>query len=232
MSAHIHSAQSGNQLLNQLSSDEYQALDPHIESVQLSVREAAYKRNREFRFVYFPVSCVMSVITPMRNERSVEVVSVGNEGFTGCELLIGASVAVENCICQVPGQSLRMPAATFQQAVNGDTPLRRITRHYMRAYIRQLAQAVVCNRAHSTEERFARWVLTMRDRAGSDHFTLNDEFLGYMLGESQSTINLVMNTFEHAGLIRYDGGYITLLDSAKMTKISCDCYGAIASLLH
>ncbi len=210
---------------------EYESLKEHIEIVEVSVREAAFKRNREFRYVYFPISCVMSVITPLRNDVSVEVASIGNEGFTGFDLLIGGTVAVENCICQVPGKSARMRVAAFQQAVDGDTSLRKLSHQYMRTYISQIAQTAACNRVHSTEERFARWTLMMRDRAGSDHFSLNTEFLTYMLGEPRSRVKLVANTFVHAGLLRYADGYITLLQRDKIEEISCDCYRAMA-LVH
>ncbi|WP_334188652.1 Crp/Fnr family transcriptional regulator [Noviherbaspirillum sp.] len=228
MSVQSDPSQSGNRLLGRLSPQEYEPLSAHIEVVEVSIREAAFKRNREFRHVYFPISCVMSVITPLRNDISVEVASIGNEGFTGCDLLIGGSVAVENCICQVPGKSARMRVAVFQQAIDGDTPLRRISNQYMRTYISQIARTAACNRMHSTEERFARWTLMMRDRAGSDHFSLNTEFLTYMLGESRSKVNLVANTFVHAGLLRYADGYITLLKGDRIEEISCDCYRAMA----
>jgi CRP-like cAMP-binding protein len=214
----------GNRLLNRLSAATYEELNPHIEIVQLSLREAVFKRERAYRYVYFPVSCVLSVVTALRSGQSVEVSTVGNEGFTCCDALIGGETASDNCICQVPGQSARMRIATFSEATNGDTELRRVAQDYMRNYTSQLSQTVACNRLHSTEERFAKWTLMMRDRAGSEHFHLNDEFLGYMLGEPRSTVRLVTRTFEHAGLLQYREGYVTLLQPAEIEAIACECY--------
>jgi hypothetical protein len=225
-----HSGQSGNKLLNLLPSDVFQELNPHIEIVQLSNRDTVFRRERDFRYVHFPISSVISVILPFRNGNSVEVATVGNEGFACCDALIGGVVAWENFICQGRGQSARMRMATFQEAVDGDTPLRRITRQYMRIYLSQIAQTVACNRLHSTEERFARWTLMMRDRAGSDQFSMNDEFLGYMLGEPRSVVKLVTRTFEHAGLLQYREGTITLLNVQEIEGISCECYHAIKKL--
>jgi CRP-like cAMP-binding protein len=225
-----HPGQSGNKLLNLLPPDVFQELSPHIELVQLSNRDTVFKREREFRYVYFPISSVVSVIMPFRNGNAVEVATVGNEGFACCDALIGGDVAWENFICQLRGQSARMRIATFQEAVAGDTPLRRITQQYMRVYLSQIAQTAACNRLHSTEERFARWTLVMRDRAGSDQFSLNDEFLGYMLGEPRSVVRLVTRTFEHAGLLQYQEGYIKLLNVPEIEGISCECHQAIKKL--
>lgn len=230
MSDEIHSAQSGNRLLSRLPRDAYQALNQHIEIVELSVRETVFKRGREFRYVYFPISSVLSVIASFRNGGSIEVAAIGNEGFTCSDVLIGGVVAPDSCICQVRGQSARMRVAAFQEAVAGDTPLRRITQQYMRAYISQLAQIAACNRLHTNEERFANWTLTMRDRACGDRFPMNDEFLGYMLGEPRSVVKLITRTFEHAGLIRCEGGYITVMNEAEIEGITCECYQTIKRL--
>lgn len=225
-----HPMQSGNKLLNLLPPDVFQALSPHIEIVQLSLRDVIFRRDREYRYVHFPISSIVSVILPFRNGSSVEVATVGNEGFTCCDALIGGVVAMENCICQLRGQSARMRIGTFQEAVAGDKPLRRITERYMRTYLGQIAQTTACNRLHSTEERFARWTLTMRDRAGSNQFTLNEEFLGYMLGEPKSVVKLVIRTFEHAGLLQCQEGYISLLNVPEIEGISCECYQAIKKM--
>jgi hypothetical protein len=49
---------------------------------------------------------------------------------------------------------------------------------YTQTTIVQVSQNVVCNTAHSTEQRAARWLLTTGDRVRSDGFALTQEFLG------------------------------------------------------
>jgi hypothetical protein len=66
--AHNHQVPVG-----RLSPEEYQSLNTHFEVVQVASRDAAFKRHREFRFVCFPISCAMSILTPLSNDIRVEV---------------------------------------------------------------------------------------------------------------------------------------------------------------
>lgn len=126
---------SPNGLLTLLSEQDYRALKPHLEKVQIKLRQAIAERGRPLCYVYFPQTAVLSVLALMQDGAAVEVGTVGSEGLAGIDVLVGSEQAVDTIICQIEGDALRMPAAAFRQAIDGDTPLRRIAQRYLQAYL-------------------------------------------------------------------------------------------------
>src|SRR5690606_18359312 len=152
-------------------------------------------------YVYFPCSAVFSVLTILQNATAVEAATIGYEGFCGSEILTGGERAAGTTICKVPGVSVRMRVSSFRQLAESDTPLRRVTQRFFQAYLCQVLQSVACNRLHSIQERFARWLLMTHDRTEGDRFYLTQEFLADMLGVHRPSISLVAREFQKAGLI-------------------------------
>ena len=63
-----------------------------------------------------------------------------------------------------------------------------------------------------------RWLLHMRDLAGSDDLMLTQEFLAQMLGVRRPSVSLVANPLQKAGLIKYSRGHMRLLDVKGLEK--------------
>jgi CRP-like cAMP-binding protein len=199
-----------------------------LELVQLSLKDVIYERGMPIQYVYFPVSCTLSVLAFMRTGAAVEVATIGNEGFSGVDLMIGADVASNTYVCQIAGDSVRMRASDFKEIINVNATLRNVTQCFLQAYVSQITQSVACNRLHTVEERFARWLLIMHDRATGDSFYLTQEFMADMLGVHRPTVSLVAAAYQQAGMIRYLRGHMTILNRAELEDASCECYGAVA----
>jgi CRP-like cAMP-binding protein len=91
----------------------------------------------------------------------------------------------------------------------------------------QAQQSAACNAAHKVEARLARWLLRCRDLSGSETLALTQEFLGQMLGGQRTSVSLVANILQQAGLIRYSRGRIHILDLEGLRESSCECYGTV-----
>ena len=216
-----------NRLLALLSAQDYHALASHLELVPLDIKEIIAERGQPIRYIYFPCTAVLSVLALMLDGQAVEVGTIGNEGFSGLDVLVGGDLATETAICQIKGKALRMPMADFNRATDGDTPLRRVTLRYLQAYLSMVSQSVACNRLHNVEARFARWVLMTHDRVLGDDFYLTQEFLASMLGVHRPTISLVAGAFQQAGMIRYNRGHMTILKREALEDICCECYDVV-----
>ena len=72
-----------------------------------------------------------------------------------------------------------------------------------------------------------RWLLYMRDLAGSNDLMLTQEFLAQMLGVRRPSVSLVANTLQKAGLIKYSRGRMRLLNIKGLQKGACECYGTV-----
>ena len=91
----------------------------------------------------------------------------------------------------------------------------------------QAQQSAACNVSHSIEARLSRWLLWTRELSGSDTLGLTQEFLAQMLGVRRTSVSLVANTLQNAGLIRYRRGRIEITDLEGLRAASCECYGRV-----
>ena len=178
--------------------------------------------------VYFPLSGVISLMTPMEDGSAVETATIGYEGMVGIMALLGGGfVSNYQAMGQVPGETLRMDADHFRAEVNGGGKLRSLMLTYAEALFAQISQGVACNGVHSIQERCARWLLETHDRAGTDHVVLTQEFLADMLAVRRPSVTVAAGMLQKAALIEYRRGQITILDRPGLEASSCECYQAI-----
>ncbi|HKG94428.1 MAG TPA: Crp/Fnr family transcriptional regulator [Gemmatimonadaceae bacterium] len=220
-----------NLILASLPADEYAAIAPRLERVSLPARHVVCDVNRPIDYVYFPETCVASVLSIMADRSGVETATVGYEGMTGIALFLGGERSVEHTFMQVPGDAYRLRAEDFLAAVGGGiggrTALATILGRYMQALFTLAAQTSGCNRVHTMRERCARWLLQTHDRAGADEFALTQHFLAQMLGVRRATVTEAAGALQEAGLIEYRYGKITIRDRAGLERVVCECYHII-----
>lgn len=219
----------GNHLLERLSDKQYEPLLSKLEIVQSKLKDVLYERNEPIPFVFFSSSAIYSNMIYMQDGAAIEVGTVGNEGFTPVELIMGATHATETAVCQVEGKGMRMTLDDFRDAVDGPTPLRHLCECYGQAYLSQVSQSVACNRLHHVEARFARWLLITHDRVQGNDFYLTQEFIAIMLGVHRPSVSVIAAEFQKEGVIQYNRGHMKILDRAQLEAKSCECYGAVRS---
>jgi CRP-like cAMP-binding protein len=91
----------------------------------------------------------------------------------------------------------------------------------------QISQSAVCNRFHSTESRFCRWLLSMQDRVESNTLPLTHEIISNMLGAERAHTSRTAKALQTSGLITYTPGMITILDRQGIEAKSCGCYQVV-----
>ena len=101
---------------------------------------------------------------------------------------------------------------------------RALTHAYAQAFLEQVLVSVACNGSHNLAQRFARWLLMMRDRSDSDSLQITQALLGDMLGVQRPTITNAAREFERRGLIERGRRQVTILDRARLAKAACECY--------
>jgi CRP-like cAMP-binding protein len=140
---------------------------------------------------------------------------------------MGSDLAIETTVCQIPGNTLRMPSDIFKQMTVNDTPLRRIALRYLQAYLSQVSQSVACNRLHALESRLARWLLMSHDRMRREDYLITQEYLAMMLGVHRPCVSLAAGTLQRAGLINYTRGKLRVMDREGLEAVSCECYAIV-----
>ena len=195
--------------------------------VSLSVKDVLYHPGDSIISVYFPLTCVISMMTEMENGATIEIATVGSEGVLGIAAYLGISVAVALGITQVSGEARRMNVEDFKQAAKSDERFDTILGRYTHALLMQIARSGGCNSLHSVEERYTRWLLMMHDRSNVDVFAFTQDFLSRMLGVSRARVNIVTRALEEAGLVNHSRSQITVLDWKGLEASSCECYRVI-----
>jgi CRP-like cAMP-binding protein len=216
-----------NRLLSALPRRECARLAAVLEPISLSFKEPIYDSGVSIRHVVFPTSGIVSLVTDVDEESTVEVATVGNEGMVGLPVFLGANSMPGRALCQIPGDGLRMDARAFKKEADRPGKLRQLLLLYTQATLNFIAQTAACNRVHSVEERCARWLLISQDRVGTNRIPLTQEFMGQMLGVRRATVNVAAGMLHKAGLIRYARGRITVLDRRGLEKSACECYRKI-----
>jgi CRP-like cAMP-binding protein len=219
---------SRNHLLAEVPAAELELIRSEAQRVRSRMREVIYAQGAAMDYVLFPENGVFSLLAEMSDGTVVETLTVGNEGMIGLPALMGATRSPTRAICQITGLAFRVPVDTVREAASlpGSVLFRRLAR-YAQAQLTSLSRSVACNRIHTAQQRYARWVLTTHDRVGTDEFPITQEFLAQMLGVTRPTISLVGQELHKAGLIHYAKGRLTVDDRTGLEGVACECYWSV-----
>jgi CRP-like cAMP-binding protein len=216
-----------NRILASLPSADQERIGSKLEWITLGAEEVLYEQEEIMKFVYFPTSAVVSMLSVMEDGASVEGATIGNEGIVGVSIFLGMERAIAKVMNQIPGKALRMKATEFQKEVRSNKMLNALVGRYTNALLAQIFRSAGCNRLHSVEERCARWLLMTYDRALSEEIPYTQELLAEMLGVRRPSVSVVAGAFQKAGLIRYSRGKIWILNLKGLKSAACECYGII-----
>jgi CRP-like cAMP-binding protein len=216
-----------NVILLALPDEEYNAMRPYLEHVDLPQYEVLYEPGEKIEFTYFLNEGMTSIVALSGDGRSVEVGIVGKEGMVGLSLTIGLRLSPFRAITQISGSGLRMRSDVFEDILRGSSTLRAELGRFALLHGMQGAQLTACNRLHEVEQRLARWLLMCQDHVDSGSFFLTHDFLAQMLGTGRPSVSLAVAALEHAGLIENSRGAVKILNRKNLEQAACECYGVI-----
>jgi CRP-like cAMP-binding protein len=215
-----------NRLIGALPHDEYQRIKPYLEPVIFHQRQSLFEAYENIRYVYFPETLVVSIVSALESGRTVEVGTAGYEGMAGLPLFLADNTSSVRAFAQIPGLAHRMDAKAFIE-LSAQGAFNQIMLRYTMAFVTMVAQTAACNGGHLVEQRCARWLLMTHDRVEGDRLTLTHEFLAFMLGIRRAGVTNVMRTFQDYGIIQYTRGQVEIIDRPRLEKASCECYEVV-----
>lgn len=86
--------------------------------------------NDRLRHVYFPMTCVLSSISILRDGTAVETAVAGREGAFGLLTVLGSSRISARCQVQIAGKAMRMEAEQFTPLFHRNETVRQLTMAY------------------------------------------------------------------------------------------------------
>ena len=186
-----------------------------------------YESGATMSHVYFPTTAIVSLLYVMENGASAEIAIVGHEGILGISLFMGGNSTPSRAVVQSAGQAFRLRAAYLEEEFNKAGSVLHLLLRYTQALITQMAQTAVCNRYHSLDQQLCRWLLLSLDRLRGDELVMTQELIANTLGVRREGVTESAVKLQHAGLIRYARGHITVLDRAGLEKRTCECYAVV-----
>ena len=221
----------GNFLLDRLPSSELEQLRPFMRIVSLKLGDVLYAgfAQHDITKVYFPLSCVTSMIALMTSGDTIEAGTVGREGLAGYQVVFGTRRMLERWVCQIPGKAASIDVSELWNAFKACPNLLSTLLLYGQSLMTAVSQSVACNGLHRVEYRCAKWLLLTHDRTRTDTFELTHEYFAIMLGVRRASVSVAFDGLRKAGIIDYRRGRISIIDRARLEGASCECYANITN---
>ena len=213
-----------NRLLLALPRKDLNHLHQDLEDVDCPYRHVLVEADSPLEHVYFPDKGVVSVLAVYPDGNSIEMATIGREGATGFQAVLGAKVSSARLLVQISGRAHRMSRMAFDRALQDVASFRSLMFAHVHALLEQVLISSACNAAHNVRQRLARWLLMMRDRHDEDTLPITQDLIAEMLGVYRPTVTRAVRSLERRGLIEVGRKRVSLLDHEGLSEASCECY--------
>ena len=165
-----------NRLFAALPDEVLARLLPHLQRVSFAHGGVVYESSERMDHLYFPTTCIVSLLYTMADGATAEMGLVGNDGIVGIALFMGGNTVPNRAVAQVAGDAFSVPAPAlleeFRRGGQCQLLLLRYTQapfgggdilpslqqcqllllRYTQALLTQISQTAVCNRLHAVEQ--------------------------------------------------------------------------------
>ena len=225
MTGGSHRRRFRNQLLAGLSDDDIGPLTPVLEEVTLTPGQVLEQPGMSVEHVYFPESGTASVIAVDGAHRRMEAGPFGRDGMSGLSVVTYADSSPNETRVQLAGTAHRLPATIIRDLMEHSLPARRLLLRYVHAFAIQTAHTALAAGIAVVEQRLARWILMLHDRADGDELLLTHEFMALMLAVRRPGVTVALHELEGKALIRSLRGRVVIRDRAGLEEFCAGLYG-------
>lgn len=220
-----------NKLLAALPEADWRRVSPALQLISMPVGMILYESGVPLEHLYFPTSAVVGLLYQTVDGASDQVAVVGNDGAVGIALFMSDGATPGRGVVQIEGLGYRLRAEFLKIEFSRGGALQRVLLRYADTLVRQIGQAVACNRHHSIEQQLCRWLLTIDQYAG-DGLAITQERIANLLGVRREGVAQAARRLQQAGLVAHSRGRITLVDRDGLEARCCECYSAAKRVLN
>ena len=212
-----------NAFLAELSAAEFDLFRSHLTSFDLKAGVRLQNFGAVVDQVVFPSSGVLAMTMPS-HEGGGGTILLGRDGVIGSLSAAASAPAVCNVDVYISGRAARMSASAFRYILDQSTRIRRAAARYNAALIMQAQQTALCSVTHRVEDRIARCLLEVQDRAGDSEIRLTQNTLAQILGVQRTTVTFAAGHLEAAGIVKCGRGHIQIIKREQLERYACECY--------
>lgn len=216
-----------NQLLAALPADEFEHIRPTLEYVSLDLGEVLWEAEEQNKYIYFPTTAMICLLYETESGQSIEVGVIGRQGLVGIATFMGEANLSNRVVVQRSGGAFRMKGIDVMSQFSESGDFQDILMCYTQSLITQISQTAICNRLHSVDQQFCRWLLMNHDHQGTITFLMTHDQIANLLGVRRESVSLATAHMQDAGWIKCTRGRITLLDRKGIEASACECYEVV-----
>jgi CRP-like cAMP-binding protein len=189
--------------------------------------DTLYEPGGQLQHVYFPTTAIVSLLYVLESGESAEIAGVGNEGMLGISVFMGGDTTSSSAMVRTGGHGYRLLARLLKEEFNRGDLMQRLLLRYTQALATHMSQNAACNRFHSVEQQLCRWLLSTLDRLPANELVMTQELVAGALGVRREGITVAAGKLQHAGIISYRRGHISVLERAGLETGACECYEVV-----
>ncbi len=218
-----------NQLLAALPNEEFRKISASLEEVVLEAGEVLWEADEKGRYIYFPTTALVSMLYESETGVSAGIATIGHEGIAGAGVILGDVRTPDRAVVQNKGVAYRMKTASVNAEFHECGDFQSLIMGYAQALMTQISQNAICNRLHTVEQQFCRWLLVNYDHQQTHTFSMTQEQIAGVLGVRRETVSLAAALLQKRRLVRTSRGKIELLNIDRIHAAVCECYGIVKS---
>ncbi len=211
-----------NLLLQNLGPPVLEALQPHRVSMERG--RVLARLGERVKTIWFPENCLISSVVRAPSGGGAEAGMIGYEGF-GPAIASGIEHAQTELMIQLPGEAFAVDVEILQKQLEQDSFLRSLLLRYVATLQVQATQSILAFAKAKLEERLARWLLMVQDRARKPRLELTHEFMALMLGTRRAGVTVALHELEGKALVRSERGAVVIIDRKGLKELSGGFYG-------
>ena len=213
-----------NSILAELSREDYRQVLAGLEAVHLRSGQVLHEEGTEFRYVYFPIDCVICLSSATEGPRRIKTGLVGYEGMAGMSLVFGVEASPVQASVLVAGAALRMGADRLAVELSRCPTLQDAMHRYTHFELLEARHEIACMGFARMEQRVAGLLLMVSDRTRTQSLYLTQEGMAATLHARRVSITLASASLRSRKLIGYSRGTIRILHRRGLEAVSCACY--------
>jgi CRP-like cAMP-binding protein len=212
-----------NLFLRTLPDADLRRIAPHLKIKEFDPGEIIHHDGDLIQNIIFPHDTTISLFSIMTDGTTVEIASIGSEGYVGVEIMLGSAVAT-CCAATPPGRVSTIALDRLLILVDQIPSLRAAMQAYARNYLDLLGRLVACNALHTLKQRMCRRLLLALDQTEQRPLIITQEQLARALGAGRTSVNQTCKELRQNNIIDYTRGHIRIMDLEGLEEAACECY--------
>jgi CRP-like cAMP-binding protein len=209
-----------NRLLAALPGSALRLIEPHCTSLSLAAGTIVHRVGDEIDHIYFPTDGIASLQVVMRDGRAIDTAIVGRDGALGPMVSLDPHRSVVRCVVRATMTAFKLSAVKFRGAAAKSIAVRMIDIDCSDRLLSQTQTSAARYARFSLDARLAACLLDVSSLLASDSILLKQHVLAEMLAVRRTSVSEAESRLKTSGIISYSRGVITVLDRARLSKLS------------